>query len=578
MIDQYRQLVHEIADLIGSSPPPLVEDDAPVLASDALHHDGAGLYLVGLIGGKDVGKSALVNAIVGQEITARTGFGPGTDIVIAYAHRDQARPLSELLAREVPGEFRIVQHEVPQLHRQVLLDLPDIDSHYAAHIEVTRRMLRHMLFPIWVQSVEKYADRRPQELLTLVAAGNAPHNFLFCLNKADQVMARDGEPAAREIQRDYAARIARALGLDDAPRVWLISALNPDRYDLPELRKVLSQQKSEESVDLSRRRAIRRQTTTLSQWIHQQNLPQRLEALDRLQFSAEEELAARVGIPLVERAIPRLLDDPAYRLALADELMHKRVGRWPIVNIFHVLLGPLLSVFRKRLPIEQQRGLASADQLVDLHLRDLSGAATGQSLSGLVQSTFAALQQSSPQMSRLYAARKLWDAMPADLAEADLRRRLSATVERQREIIRTRLRGGGPLGWIARIFLTFGAVLWFPFVQPVLEAFVRPNFHGAILVVSLFGVSYLLKNAGFLAVYFVVLWLIIKWDTQRRVDRWLAHWKTVNSLDPTLSLTGQVVEWSAALLEPLRTARQRLSELIDRSDTLQKQSEIEAAS
>jgi len=47
-------------------------------------------------------------------------------------------------------------------------------------------MLRHMLFPIWMQSVEKYADRSP-ELLMKVAAGNAPANFVFCLNKVDQL-------------------------------------------------------------------------------------------------------------------------------------------------------------------------------------------------------------------------------------------------------------------------------------------------------------------------------------------------------------------------------------------------------
>src|SRR5205085_1704773 len=131
-------------------------------------------YLIGIIGGKDVGKSSLVNAIVGQEITPRTSFGPGTETVIAYAHKSQVGALGELLQKEAPGQFRIVGHEIPHLARQVLLDLPDIDSHYASHIELTRRMLRHILFPIWLQSVEKYADARPRELLARVAAGNSP--------------------------------------------------------------------------------------------------------------------------------------------------------------------------------------------------------------------------------------------------------------------------------------------------------------------------------------------------------------------------------------------------------------------
>src|SRR5207248_7990522 len=103
------------------------------------------------------------------------------------AHAEQARPLRELLEREVPGKYAILEHNIPRLLRQVLLDLPDIDSHWGDHVATTRRMLRHVLFPIWMQSIEKYADRQPQELLKRVAAGNAPANFIFCLNKVDQL-------------------------------------------------------------------------------------------------------------------------------------------------------------------------------------------------------------------------------------------------------------------------------------------------------------------------------------------------------------------------------------------------------
>ena len=74
-------------------------------------------------------------------------------------------PLRALLDREVPGRFKIHSHTESRLQRQILLDLPDIDSIYTDHIEITRTMLRQMLFPIWIQSVEKYADHQPQKLL-----------------------------------------------------------------------------------------------------------------------------------------------------------------------------------------------------------------------------------------------------------------------------------------------------------------------------------------------------------------------------------------------------------------------------
>src|SRR5882762_4630604 len=227
MLHEYQQLVEEIRELTGAAGPALMEEDAPVLAEDALRAGGEEMYIVAIIGGKDVGKSALVNALVGQEITARTSFGPGTEIAVAYAHEEQKQSLSSLLQREAPGQFRIVTHRLDHLRRQVLLDLPDIDSHYRGHVELTRRILRHVLFPIWMQSVEKYADKQPQQLLATVALGNAPQNFIFSLNKVDQLTGHDGQTAAHELAEDYSKRVSNLLKIK-APQIWLLSATHPD--------------------------------------------------------------------------------------------------------------------------------------------------------------------------------------------------------------------------------------------------------------------------------------------------------------------------------------------------------------
>jgi len=55
---EVEQLVRETMELTGSAAPEMLDPDAPVLQDT-----GAGIYLVGLIGGKEVGKSALVNAL-----------------------------------------------------------------------------------------------------------------------------------------------------------------------------------------------------------------------------------------------------------------------------------------------------------------------------------------------------------------------------------------------------------------------------------------------------------------------------------------------------------------------------------
>src|SRR5437868_7860904 len=137
---QIEQLVSDTVELTGANAPDLLADDSPALAKPA-SGDGEDFYLVGLIGGKDVGKSSFVNALVGQEITQPTSHGAGTETVVAYAHRDAVDALETLLGREVPGRFSIHPHSVDRLRRQVLLDLPDIDSIYDSHIQITRSML-----------------------------------------------------------------------------------------------------------------------------------------------------------------------------------------------------------------------------------------------------------------------------------------------------------------------------------------------------------------------------------------------------------------------------------------------------
>ena len=171
---------------------------------------------------------------MGRPITAVTSHGAGTEIVIAYAHGSQEPALRELLEREVPGQFRIVAHDLEHLRRQVLLDLPDIDSRYAAHLAVTRTMLRQMLYPVWVGSIEKYADQQPQAMLARVSEGNTPGNFVFCLNKVDQLgnvapaRAKPGGFSCRKgagpreedeqtLRLDPEGKIPMPWGLEDEP-------------------------------------------------------------------------------------------------------------------------------------------------------------------------------------------------------------------------------------------------------------------------------------------------------------------------------------------------------------------------
>jgi hypothetical protein len=579
------QLVNEVIDVTGADKPTLYEDDAPVLSIDAIspaQGDPAAdqsFYLVGLIGGKEVGKSAVVNALVGRTITQSTSFGEGTQIATAYAHTSQAPALRELLEREVPGKYKVVTHDADALRRQVLLDLPDIDSHYAEHVDVTRRMLRHMLFPIWMQSVEKYADLQPQQMLAKVAAGNAAGNFIFCLNKVDQLAKAEGEAAVRELRDDYAERLWRLLSLPEPPRIFMISATNPDQFEFPALRKTLGVQKSAETVTRSKQAAASQQGNSVLAWFARQNLPDRVRRLANLEDDVREALELRLGAPLLERSIPAMLDDPSHRLTVLDDCLKGRAARWPFVGIVHGIASPITAIFRRRLSLDQQRGLEGAEALVGLHLRP-----DGRNLSDAVQTTFAQLHQSQPMVSALYRDRKLWEDRPADLAAADLHRRLADTVTRQRATIARRVCGHpGPAGSTLRWLLTVGAILWFPILQPIAEAALADTLgHGlrgiALAIVKSLSVAALLQTLTFMILWFVLIWLLVRWDTGRRVDRQLQKWKTADPEgDPTLSLPQQTLEWLDHLRLPIRQSKDRLESLVNRAEELKSQLESRAA-
>ena len=560
-----QELVTEVAQVTGAELPHVLDGDSPVLRDEALQSTAAAdtaPYLIGLIGGKEVGKSALVNALVGQRITDSTSYGPGTEIAVAYVHHAQVPAIKPLLDREAAGRYRIVVHSFAHLSRQILLDLPDIDSQFESHLELTRNMLRHMLFPVWVQSIEKYADQQPQKLLAAVAAGNDPANFLFVLNKADQL----NEPAAmEELRDDFAARIARTLRTSFTPVVYLVSAIRPDALDLPTLRDKLSQQKSQGDVRQSIQLAGKQRERSMITWLDQQRLPERVQRLARLQRDAEELTSARLGVPILESVVPRLLDDPQHRAAIIDEVMSARVSRWPIVNVIHTLLLPLTSIWR------QNVGAApTPESLVDVSLT-----VQGRPVASTVQSTFALLQQTHPLVSPLYRGQRLWESNSADAAALHLRHALTRALQLQRTQAVARLARRGIIAPLVRWALTLGALLWFPIIQPVLEVFLRDNLVATtrgvvVLAVQLLSAAYLLKSAGFLAIWFLFLWLVLRWDTHRKVTRLLTRWRSLDGHDASLNASAAALRWIDELLDPIRTAREREESLVKRADEARK--------
>ena len=232
------------------------------------------------------------------------------------------------------------------------------------------------------------------------------------------------------------------LSLDHPPKSGPISAIHPDRFDLPALRDLLAQQKSEDDG-----RGIQNQGGPPAEdrrcWTGSpsRTSPAAPRGSARLQAEAEDFITERLGSPLLEGVIPRLTDDPLYRQAVIDDCMAKRVARWPIVNILHTLFAAIGAFFRRNAESRARPvGTGNGEAIVDQQLLALSAptgidiaGSPGRSLPAIVQTTFALLQQQFPAVSALYKHRKLWEPMPAALAAGELREALIGTVNRQRQ-------------------------------------------------------------------------------------------------------------------------------------------------
>src|SRR5439155_2815967 len=103
----------------------------------------------------------------------------------------------------------------------------------------------------------------------------------------------------------------------------------------------------------------------------------------------------------------------------------KRIARWPLLNILHVLFAAIGGFLRRNAeatarPLLLNIGAALVDQQFGAFASPTAGGAAGHSLGERIQTTFALLQQSYPAASALYRQRRLWESLPAATAAGEL--------------------------------------------------------------------------------------------------------------------------------------------------------------
>jgi len=183
------------------------------------------VLVLALAGGTGSGKSSILNALAGAEITSVSPLRPHTDRPLAWVPGDAFVDIRPLLD-ELGVEDRAVNDQLPGL---VVVDLPDMDSIAEWHRHTVDQLLPRVDAVLWVFDPIKYHD--PVLHAGFLGPLAAYHRqFIFVLNQMDtldpddralvqshlvSILQDDGYPAPRVIATAAAPETGSQIGIED---------------------------------------------------------------------------------------------------------------------------------------------------------------------------------------------------------------------------------------------------------------------------------------------------------------------------------------------------------------------------
>ncbi|RJP38616.1 MAG: hypothetical protein C4547_04365 [Phycisphaerales bacterium] len=569
---------------------------------------GDSLVVCGILGGKDVGKSTLINALAQRDVSVDDEeVGEGTRRPMAYVHRD-ARPgvATRLAAIEAITPIDVTEHEADAVRNVVLIDLPDFDSEFTDHQKQVKAVAPLLDRVLWVMTPRKVGDRLWAGMFRRVIKD--PDNVHCVLNKLDELLT-DADPfeggnghpadafwrsqhawlaeslasagcaqsdehrfviAAKYVPEDeFAARIAWLWDdLDwekyDEDRESVVRVARLARREFERLRAaVMSPVSEEEAAQIKQaNERVERRVNADAVRAHYR-LDESLELLGGACDAAYQqsllnagfgpEYCAAVGAKLFSRLPPTA--------ELAHELLERRVADWPVLSVVYRLFGWLPRLLGRRFSSTAE---ASPDRIGDDAFR-IDGASLPERIDALRSRL---LDEQSVVVERLRIA----DDRPST---SDLVAQAAAALAELGAQMRERFLEGihgdqAPSKRWQRAAI-WVVLIWFPLVQPVLEGVLEMAalqgtlsvLHGLYRVVAALGAARLLAGLAVVAAVYVVI-LTAMFTRALRDVRTARQAQSGES--PLADRIDAVLlhEVLAPMIEPFRAARDRLSGLADK--------------
>jgi len=225
-VSGYQETLLALEETLRDASPPFGRDEtegyrreAAALREAFIHLDD--LIVVGIAGGTGVGKSTLINALAGSEITPVSARRPTSEKVVVYRHREVS--FASRLSPDIL-ELEDIRHSSEDLKRVVILDLPDCDSIRIDHRRLLRQVLPHTDLLLLTTDPVKYGDRLFYDLYC--SSNHADENKVVIFNKTDLLAESYGEgrdEVLGDILEDLEAKLAeREKG--EKPTIFPLSA------------------------------------------------------------------------------------------------------------------------------------------------------------------------------------------------------------------------------------------------------------------------------------------------------------------------------------------------------------------
>jgi hypothetical protein len=472
--------------------------------------DEDSLFLYGIIGGKDVGKTSLINQLAGARISIDTDIlDEGTSKAVAYCHESDIASLKKRLPKDMSGRIEYAAHQHDVLRNVVLVDFPDYDSRFEEHRDDVKRLSRSLQGLVWVITPRKYGDHEFVDQLEAVAQSH--DNYLIILNKTDQLDGRvDLETARREVLQylqDECSR--RNIPAPTGDRLLLLSTLHTDRYEYHRLYDKLIRRHSQEEIINAKVDNLRTEfEKNLVRLNNYYSLSEKISQLDLALDDIADSLSKYFNEEYFETVWRRILSLSSIQHRISHGLFFERVQNWPILRlIFHPLAG-LVSFIGGRLSMK-------GDDAMSENPRDLLRQG-GQSASSLLQNIRVETEEHYPELSA-YLDEPQSFSSPVNNSFVKM-------LGMYEEKVVKRISASFPKPGVWRKSLVFLPLIWFPIIQPILlhlaesetSLFSLSGIGEAFsLLISLFGAGALLQSVVFLVIFYL-LWLVFMYANGAR--------------------------------------------------------------